>query len=269
MGNRLKCAISNIAWDEKQSEEIYRKMSDLEFAGIEIAPSKIFGENPYAYLKEAELYRKRMKNMYDLEVCSMQSIWYGRTEQIFRTEQERIELLNYTKRAIEFAEVLECGNLVFGCPKNRIVPEEFEIGKAVEFFSELGEYAEKHHTVLAMEANPEIYGTNFINYTEEAFDIVKRVNRPGFKVNFDFGTVENNQESLDILEKNLELVNHVHISRPYLEAVAFTKEHEKLIKILKEKVYGRYVSIEMKQQSKEYVVNCMEQFAKLCKKECQ
>lgn len=56
-------------------------------------------------------------------MISMQSIWYGRTEKLFGTEEERNLLLDYTKSAVDFAAAIGCKNLVFGCPKNRCIPE--------------------------------------------------------------------------------------------------------------------------------------------------
>ena len=43
------------------------------------------------------------------------------------------------------------------------------------FFNILGDYAKLKNTVIALEANPDIYGTNFINTTKEAFSFVKKL----------------------------------------------------------------------------------------------
>lgn len=259
----MKLAISNIAWDESQSNVVYEKMKELGFLGLEIAPSKIFGTTPYEKVQDAVNFKAHMLESYGMSICSMQSIWFGRTEQIFKNEEERKVLLNYTKKAIEYAEVVGCKNLVFGCPKNRIVTNENDRKIAVDFFSELGEYARLHNTVLAMEANPDIYGTNFINQTEEAFALVKEVDNEGFKVNYDFGTVINNAESLEILRDNIKLVNHVHISEPYLEAVFFGEKHRELLTILEKGNYSGFISVEMKLQPLEYVLKCLEDFKQM------
>ena len=85
----------------------------------------------------------------------MQSIWYGRQEKLFGSEEERQVLLAYTKEAIDFAAAVGCGNLVFGCPRNRNVPEGIRPEQVEEiacgFFHELGEYAYSKGTALSIE----------------------------------------------------------------------------------------------------------------------
>ena len=60
-------------------------------------------------------------------------------------------------------------------------------------------------------------------------------------VNVDLGTVIYNNESFDEIEKNVELVNHIHISEPYLKKI----EKKDINKKIKRLNYDKYVSIEM------------------------
>lgn len=178
----------------------------------------------------------------------MQSIWYGRTENIFNSLEDREILVEYTKEAIRFAEKIGCGNLVFGCPRNRNIGESAKLTEAVSFFREIGKYAQEHHTVIGMEANPPIYNTNYINNTVAAIELIREVDNEGFRLNLDFGTIVCNQEHLDVLYDNVDLINHVHISEPGLVRISEREEHHELANILRGGNYGGYVSIEMKQQ---------------------
>ena len=98
---------------------------------------------------------------------------------------------------------------------------------------------------MSIEPNPVIYNTNFINYTSQAFEIVKKVKSNGFKVNIDLGTIIYNKEDLQIIADNIDLVNHVHISEPNLVLIQKRELHNKLAILLKENKYKRFVSIEM------------------------
>lgn len=242
----MKLSISNIAWISDNDDLMYRCVSDLGFKGLEIAPTRIFPQNPYDNLIEAMVYSKKLKEIYNLDISSMQSIWFGKTERIFGTEEERLELINYTKKAIDFATKVNCKNLVLGSPKNRIIDNDKNYNMAVDFFRELGRYAAKRGTVLSIEPNPKLYGTNYINYTKEAFDLVCEVKSDGFKVNVDFGTIIENEENLSIIENNIEQVNHIHISEPNLNPIIKRENHKELADILKRKDYNKFVSIEMK-----------------------
>lgn len=244
----MKLSISNIAWNREDEESILKYLQEKKYAAIEIAPTKIVGANPYAQTYEAKMYANTIISKYDLCISSMQSIWYGRNERIFNSENECQLLLQYTKEAIDFAEAIECHNLVFGCPKNRIISEPKDIDKAVHFFKEIGDYAFKHNTILALEPNPTIYGTNFMNTTQEAITICRMINTPGVGINFDLGTVIENNEDIQACIENLDIISHIHISEPFLELIKVRDLHKRLFNLLKQAGYKKYISIEMKEQ---------------------
>lgn len=242
----MKLSISNIAWSKEFDEEMIAFIKQSKFEGLEIAPTRIFPLQPYQRLEDARKWSKDI----GLMIPSMQSIWYGHTEKIFGSEEERAILIDYTKQAIRFAEAIGCPNLVFGNPKNREtlnVKEDLAI--AIDFFREIGDYAATHKTTIAIEPNPTIYNTHFINTTKEAVEIAKKVQSKGFKVNVDLGTIIYNEESLDYLSEIPEWINHVHISEPYLKTIERRDMHRDLFAILKEIGYGKYVSIEMGNQN--------------------
>lgn len=245
----MNLSISNIAWTAEQEAAIYKLMKEFDFTGLEIAPTRIFPEDPYSHIKKAKDWAQDLKNKYGFRVSSMQSIWYGRQEKVFGTKEERNLLIQYTKQAINFAEAIGCHNLVFGCPKNRIIPDGMSTDSAksiaVVFFRHLGEYAIEHHTVIGMEANPPIYNTNFINGTSDALSLIREVNSDGFKLNLDVGTMIQKEENVSILDGNIYLVNHVHISEPYLKPIQERKIHKELLKLLQSEGYKKFISIEM------------------------
>lgn len=245
----IKLSASNISWGQEQDQVIYKFMRDIGFSGLEIAPTRLFGSEPYSMISGASDYAKWLLSTYDLSICSLQSIWYGRNEKIFASKEQRNQLLQYTKSAVLFAEKIGAGNLVFGCPKHRCINSDRDREIAIDFFSELGEFAYIHHTVLAFEANPVIYGTNYINNTSEAVELVKKVESPGFKLNLDCGTIIYNKEGIDSLLDVCDIINHVHISEPNLNLIRPRKLHKDLIGILKKNSYKGYVSIEMGKQN--------------------
>lgn len=241
----MKVTISNIAWQGENDAEMYSFLKEKNCSGIEIAPTRIFPENPYSNLKRVSVFKEELHSNYGLQVVSMQSICFGRNEVIFSSEEERASLLDYIKQSIDFASVLGCNNLVFGSPKNRNINSGQE-DLAIAYFSEIGRYATQKNTVFAFEPNPVIYGTNFINTTTQALDFVKECNIEGLKINFDLGTVIYNEENLTILENNLKWINHIHISEPYLEEIQKRSLHNELASILRKEKYENYISIEMK-----------------------
>jgi sugar phosphate isomerase/epimerase len=243
----MKRSISNIAWGAEHDEIMYAYLKNIGIQGLEIAPTRVFPEDPYDKLSEAKEWAIRLKEDYALEISSMQSIWYGRSENIFNSDSDRKSLIEYTKKAILFAETVHCKNIVFGCPHNRDTDDVIgNYSIAIDFFKETGDFAASHDTIIALEPNPPIYNTRFINTTAQAFEFAGRCNNSGLKVNVDLGTIICNQEPLNILQQNASLINHVHISEPGLACINWGNLHQELFYVLQSIGYKYFVSIEMK-----------------------
>ena len=80
---KMKLSISNIGWKKEYDETMYQFLKEEGYDGIEIAPTRIFPVCPYDHLKEAKEFSDYLLQNYSLEISSMQSIWYGKTERIF------------------------------------------------------------------------------------------------------------------------------------------------------------------------------------------
>lgn len=241
----MKLSISNIGWNAEQDIRVYELMRKYGYSGLEIAPTRIFPDAPYDKIPEAGIWSREIKEEFGFSIPSMQSIWYGKQEKIFGSEEERQILIDYTKKAIDFAAAIKCKNLVFGCPRNRNLPENENPEKAIAFFKELGDYAVARGTAIGMEANPPIYNTNYINGTAEALDLIKKVDSAGFLLNLDVGTMIYNGEDIRELIGKVHCINHVHISEPGLKPIEERDLHKELKKVLVDGGYEGFVSIEM------------------------
>ena len=215
---------------------------------LKFQPIFLFLYHPFLKKTEAEAWAKKLYEEQGFIISSMQSIWYGRQERLFGTGEERNILVEYTKKAIDFASAICCNNIVFGCPQNRNKPQNVAESVAIEFFKMLGDYAFSKNTCIGIEANPAVYNTNYINSTAEAIELIKTVNSPGFKLNLDIGTMIYNGESISLLIHDLALINHVHISEPGLEGIAKRSMHKELANMLMHFEYDGFISIEMSTQ---------------------
>lgn len=242
----MKLSISNIAWSTENDIEMYCFLKETGFQGIEIAPTRIFPLSPYDNISEAIVWAETLKKKYSLLIPSMQSIWFGHTEKIFGTAKERKILIEYTRKAIDFAEAIGCRNLVFGNPKNRDTNDINNVMPvAIDFFKEIGDYAAEHNTVVALEPNPVIYNTHFMNYTSQAVEMAYKTGSAGIKVNVDLGTIIHNGEDIHYLKQIPEYISHVHISEPFLNLIEPREIHQQLFSILTDINYSGFVSIEM------------------------
>ena len=234
---------SNIGWPKEYDEAVYAALQAAGFAGVEIAPTRIFPAPPYDNLSAAVLFGGYLHQKYGLAVPSMQSIWYGQTGNIFVPEEAEA-LLAYTEEAFAFAHALHCPSLVFGCPKNRRRPEGADPAAAEAFFDKAGRLAMRYGVRLALEANSPRY-TNYLNTTAEVFALVKKLGNPGLAVNLDLGAILDNGERLRDFAADLSWVSHVHISEPGLAPIQPRPEQEELALMLGAAWYRGFVSIEM------------------------
>lgn len=264
----MKLSISNIAWDVVYDNEMYQFLSENGINGLEIAPTRIFTNNPYDQLSEAKLWSEELKKNHNLVIPSMQSIWFGHSELIFGSKEERNILIEYTKKAILFADAIGCKNLVFGNPRNRDTDNiEGNMPIAIDFFKEIGDFAFEHNTYIALEPNPTIYNTRFMNRTEDAVEMANKSNSKGIKVNADLGAMLYNNEDINYLKQITDYVNHIHISEPGLKLIENRTElHLQLLEICKEYYKDKFVSIEMGKQDIEYVKSTLLYLKKLTTK---
>lgn len=251
----MNLSASNIAWPADLDPWAYGELKARGFTGLEIAPTRLFPEKPYDHAEEMARYVEDLKETWGLRICSMQSILYGRSENLFE-HREREVLLEYLGQAFAFGKAAGGCNFVFGCPRNRVLPDGKEGTDAISFFEAAAEAALNAGCVLSLEANPPTYGTNFINTTKEAFAFARRI--PGLKVNLDTGTMIGQGESLRVVRDNLDLVNHVHISEPGLVSICRRDLHRELAELLKEKEYTGFVSVEMGQTTRETILSTLD-----------
>lgn len=242
-------AVSNIAWEREEDNLIYDMMISNGFKGLEIAPTKIKAKLDEITKNDIRTF-KASCNSRGISIVAMQSLLFGRPDlKVFEEDNEKT--LEYLKTCVDIGRELGAKALVFGSPKNRVIPESKlnrYIGIAMDFFNQIGSYSRANGMTFCLEPNPREYGTNFICTTEEAIDFVRSVDNEGLKVNIDTGTIITNDEDYKkILTGAIPHVGHFHVSEPFLCPINTERKlHGELSRILGEESYTGSVSIEMK-----------------------
>ncbi len=250
----MRYALSNIAWKPHERAVIYDLMDEYDFKGLEIAPPLFLNGSQTPYEESDSLINGYKKEVEDkgLSFVSMQSLHFGASDILmFEGKEKRQALLDYSKKAIDFAEKLAIPSLVFGSPKNRIIPTEMSTNEAekiaIAFFKHLSDYAYQKNIFIALEPNASAYGGNFITKTEEAIDFIKQVPTKGLKLNLDMGTMSLEDEDIFVIEKAMDYISHIHISEAFLKPIYEGKPdiHRQRAEVIKKLNYQGYVSIEM------------------------
>lgn len=250
-------AASNIGWAPEDRIEAYRAMVDAGLTGLEIAPGMFFPDSADPFRPDAAEARRAVDEIAQagLRLVSMQALLFGvEGATLFGDADGRARFTAGMVRAIDLAGRLGIPNLVFGSPGQRRIPDgtapERARAEAVEVFRALGDRAVAAGTVIAMEPNPVVYGTNFLTTLAEARDFVIETAHPGIRLILDLGTMAINgqgDQTAVLVPGLLPVLNHVHVSEPQLApAPADPDRLAPVLAALAAAGYSRAVSIEMK-----------------------
>jgi sugar phosphate isomerase/epimerase len=114
------------------------------------------------------------------------------------------EILSYAEEVFKRCNRAGVKRIIWGSGGARRVPDGFEKAKAKEQFisiaSKVAVVAKKYEIDIALE-NLNHTETNFINTAEEALDVVKKVNRPNFRLCVDIYHMLKEGEPASVIEK--------------------------------------------------------------------
>ncbi|WP_141336624.1 sugar phosphate isomerase/epimerase [Paenibacillus sp. tmac-D7] len=243
----MKLAVSNIAWDSNENDEIASLLKDNNVTGIEVAPTKICPDLNKLSDEVIRDYLHYWKQR-EISIIAMQSLLFNQNHLSVFDESSH-QMMVYLEKIIKVASQLSAKALVFGSPKNRLIgtlDPALAQEKALIFFNQLGDIAYSHGVYICIEANPKQYGCDFITNTMDGLDFVRQVDNKGIKLQIDTGTMLINEEvPLSIFEQCLPHIGHFHISEPFLDMVG-KSNHAAIADSLRSLGYNGWLSIEMK-----------------------
>jgi sugar phosphate isomerase/epimerase len=253
----MKLAASNIAWPPDRRADAYAALAARDIRGLEIAPGLFFAGADDPFDPDAALARARLAEIEGagLRLVSMQSLLFGvQGAALFEDADALARLTRGMERAIDLAGRFAIPNLVFGSPRQRVIPDAMPPhaarARAAEAFHALGDRAAAAGTVIAMEANPAAYGTNFLTHAEDVVAFVRAIDRPGLRMVLDLGAMRMNgaaERTPALIQSAADLLSHVHVSEPHLAPAPETAEGAApVLSALARAGYPHWVSIEMK-----------------------
>lgn len=245
----MRLAISNIAWDIAEDEDVARLLLARGVDAIDIAPGKYF-PNLFA-ASSADI--DRVKTWWadrNISITGMQSLLFGTTGlNVFADETIQKKMIDHLTAICRIAGRLNSPRLVFGSPKNRDrsgLSDEKTHEMAVSFFRRLGDRAQQEGVWICLEPNPTVYGANFMMDSKETAGVVRAVNHPAIRMQFDTGALTINGEDPEtVLADASALIGHIHASEPGLVTLGAETDHAKMAGALFRHLPEAIVSIEM------------------------
>ena len=241
----MKLSVSNIAWKSSDQNRAMQLLKENGIKYVDVAPTLLSDSIKELDVDAVLNYHKT----FDIKIAAMQSLLFPFPNvSLFDNETSKTMLMSYLRTIFALAQKLKVKNLVFGYPKNRYVNdiEAFSVERAIDIFREIADLAKQHDCVICFEANPKEYGCNFIISTEEAIEFVRLVDHDGLKLNLDISTVVLNDESLElILQDNIDIIQHIHLSSPFIKDI-LSMDNDRICGLLKKYKYDGYLTMECK-----------------------
>jgi D-psicose/D-tagatose/L-ribulose 3-epimerase len=260
----MRISISNIAWDTSDDEAVCLILKQLHVDAIDIAPGKYFADfataTPDQIKKVRDWWTER-----GIEIIGMQSLLYGTQGlNLFDSPEVQDSMLSHLSDVCRIGNGLNARRLVFGSPRNRDragLSDDQALEIAGVFFKRLADVGQQHDVTICLEPNPECYGSNFMTTSQETASVVKAVDHPALKMQFDTGALCINGESpASVCAEFKHLIGHVHASEPQLVPVGTgATDHYQSAAALREYLPDAPVTIEMLTTSVEDSLTAVEQ----------
>ncbi len=221
----------------------------LGYLGIELAPFTFAEDIRSLNEEQIKAYHKVIHNS-GLEVSALH--WLLVSPKNMSISSLNDEVYNNTKdffkKLIEFGHLMETKYLIFGSPKQRMLNIENrakEFDRAILFFQEMAEVADKYDIKIAFEPlGSQI--TNLGGTIQESLEIVDKVNHPSFTLMLDTSAMLRegiNPENCIRHKKNSFIYSHLNDPNelgPGRGSVDFIP----ILRALKEIKYTEWLSVE-------------------------
>jgi sugar phosphate isomerase/epimerase len=246
----MRLAISNIAWDTNEDDEVATLLRRFGVNAIDIAPGKYFPD-PIKATDEDIALVKNWWSERGIEITGMQALLFGTTGMnVFGSPESQARLLAHLAAVCRIGAGLGALRLVFGSPKNRDrsgLNDEETLAIAIPFFRQLGDIALTWGVTICLEPNPSCYGANFMTNSAETALVVMQVAHPAIKMQLDTGALTINSENAQlVLNDHAMLIGHIHASEPNLLPLGDGgTDHAQMATAVLEQIPNHVVSIEM------------------------
>lgn len=246
----MRLAISNIAWDTSEDEEVAKLLTRYSVDAIDIAPGKYFPE-PARATDEDIAGVKQWWAERGIEVTGMQALLFGTVGlNVFGSPEVQETMLLHLAAVCRIAAGLGASRLVFGSPKNRDRSglSDEQVGEiAIPFFRRLGDIAQSYGVMVCLEPNPPCYGANFMTTSAETARVVEQVAHRSIQMQLDTGALAiNGEDPATVLQNSSALIGHIHASEPDLVPLGDSSaDHAKVAAALAHYLPNHVVTIEM------------------------
>ena len=249
--------VSNICVKKTNQFQFACLLKLFGVSNIQVAPTTLIENWDKLLDLDLSLYKNNGLNVY-----SFQSITFTLNEwNIFNENKDKLK--EHLFKVIDVAVKNGIKVLVFGCPRNRYVKniddKEKNNSIFIDFFKEIGNYANGKEITICIEPNSKKYNCNYINLIKEAGELVKSIDHDNIKMMVDIGNAIMEEDNLQDIYNYKEYIYNIDVANEnMLPFHNYSYSHIEFKKILADIKYDKKINLEMmiKEEEKELEILC-------------
>jgi sugar phosphate isomerase/epimerase len=236
----MKLALSNLAWNNDDSELIFNQLKQLNINNIEGVLTKLDSWDKISLDTLLEFKEKLDSN--HILIPSLQSLFYNINCENISDEDI---FINHFERIIEYSKFLSVKVLVFGSPSLRKKVDKWE-ESLCRVFKKLDNILENTGIEISIEPNSKIYGGDYFFTVSEIVSFIEQNNLKNIKTMIDtHNIILEGLNPISELNTYYEHINHIHISENNLHPIKDIDFHLKFSNEVKKIKYNKIITYEV------------------------
>jgi sugar phosphate isomerase/epimerase len=235
----MNLALSNLSWDNQDSEKVFKILKENNINQIECVLTKIKKWEELT-IKDIIEYKKYL-DLCNITPYSIQSLFYNIDYKLKNIDN----IILHFNRIIEYAKILGSKILVFGSPNLRKQYDGWELD-VVSIFTQVDKLLKDTDIKVVIEPNAKSYGGEFWFDINEIVSFIEKNNLNNIRTMIDThnSELENNIPYIELMS-HYKYINHIHISEIGLSNIINNKQHNKLSSILHTNKYNKTITYEV------------------------
>jgi sugar phosphate isomerase/epimerase len=251
----MNLALSNFAWDNQNSEEVFKVLKENGINQIECILTKIKSWDELT--TEDIIEYKKLLDIHGITAYSIQSLFYGVECKI--TDVDAI--VSHFKRIIDYATILGSKRLIFGSPGLRKQHDGWEQA-VIDIFNQVDKLLEGTDIKVIIEPNARTYGGKFWYKIDEIISFIVKNNFYNIRTMIDThnSELESNVPYMDAIF-HYDNIEHIHVSEIGLANIKESEQHKRFSAILHNREYNKTITYEV--LNNEGVLDSIKTFTKI------